>query len=353
MTPTFGTSDERPRGVHLVGSVPLANAREVFTTVSGVLGRHLLTLPDGETGKRLVWNSWTRESFYETPGFEIFDPPEGHYTPWNQVRLTVDPADLVLRRLGFADAATSSYEVFAALKRDGVIPEHVRFQVCLPTPIAPMMTLVEEGSRADVEVAQSRQLRSEIREILAAVPHDQLAFQWDVCFEVGMWEGVFSAWFDEPRRGIIDRLEDLSREIPADVDLGFHLCYGDFGHKHYKEPEDAGTLVEMSNAICAAVDRPVTWIHVPVPRSRGDEAYFEPFGELRLQPGTRYYLGLLHNTDGVEGAERRLRTARRWMRGFGVATECGFGRRRPETVDQLLRLHADVAAEITKQDRGG
>jgi hypothetical protein len=29
---------------------------------------------------------------------------------------------------------------------------------------------------------------------------------------------------------------------------------------------------------------------------------------------------------------------------FGIATECGFGRRDPATIPALLRLHAEVAA---------
>jgi hypothetical protein len=28
---------------------------------------------------------------------------------------------------------------------------------------------------------------------------------------------------------------------------------------------------------------------------------------------------------------------------FSIATECGFGRRRPETIPELLRIHAAVA----------
>ncbi|MGH3319046.1 MAG: hypothetical protein ACRDN9_02510 [Streptosporangiaceae bacterium] len=339
-------SDGRPRGAHLVGSIPLTDATEVFETVSTVLGRHVRSVPDGETGERLVWNSWTRHSYYETPGLEVVPPPEGHYTPWDQVRLTIDPDELVLRRLGFADAALESYARFARLKGEGVIPEHVRFQVCLPTPIAPMITLVEEGSRAGVEPAQTRQLFSEVEEIVAAIPHDQLAIQWDVCLDVGIWEGAYTPWFDEPREGVVDRLVRLSEIVPTGVEMGFHLCYGDFGHKHFKEPADAGTLVEMSNAISSAVGRPVTWIHVPVPRGRVDDAYFAPFERLRLQPATRYYLGLLHYTDGVEGATRRLRAARTWLSGFGVATECGFGRRDPGTIERLLRLHAEVADPV-------
>ena len=37
-------------GVHLIGSVPLADAETVFRTVAAALGPHLRYLPDGETG---------------------------------------------------------------------------------------------------------------------------------------------------------------------------------------------------------------------------------------------------------------------------------------------------------------
>ena len=131
-----------PRGVHLVGSVPLADAEEVFRLSSDVLGRHLRRLPDGETGHRLFWNSWTRPLYERTPGLELVDPPEGSYTPWKQARLVVDPLELEFGPIGYADAARDSWALFSRLKREGAIPGHVRFQVCIPSPIAPMIVLV-------------------------------------------------------------------------------------------------------------------------------------------------------------------------------------------------------------------
>ena len=68
----------RPVGVHLTGSVPLADNESVFRSVSGVLGRHLRRLPDGETGKRSRWNSWTAPSYERTRGLELVLPPEGN-----------------------------------------------------------------------------------------------------------------------------------------------------------------------------------------------------------------------------------------------------------------------------------
>ena len=169
--------EPQPAGVHLVGSIPLQNNEAVFRTVAGIMGDRLQRIPDGETGKRLVWNSWTRPSYERTPGLEVVPPAPGSYTPWNQVRLLADPDKLVLERLGFSDAALDSYEVFARLKREGVIPEHLRFQVCIPSAIAPMIILVEERSRTGVEPAHLRQLHAELAEMLDWISHDPLAIQ--------------------------------------------------------------------------------------------------------------------------------------------------------------------------------
>ncbi len=37
-------------------------------------------------------------------------------------------------------------------------------------------------------------------------------------------------------------------------------------------------------------------------------------------------------------------TAEKYAAQFLIATECGFGRRAPETIAELLRIHAEVAA---------
>ena len=47
-----------PKGVHLVGSIPLNSAEEVFRTTSTILGERLRRIPDGETGIRSGWIGW-------------------------------------------------------------------------------------------------------------------------------------------------------------------------------------------------------------------------------------------------------------------------------------------------------
>ena len=47
--------------------------------------------------------------------------------------------------------------------------------------------------------------------------------------------------------------------------------------------------------------------------------------------------------DGTEGTRRRIAAASRVIAGYGVATECGWGRRAAETIPELLQVHAAVA----------
>jgi hypothetical protein len=82
---------------------------------------------------------------------------------------------------------------------------------------------------------------------------------------------------------------------------------------------------------------------MPVPRDRSDEAYFAPLHALRLRPETELSLGLVHHTDGLEGTRRRMATAENFVKDFSIATECGFGRRDPATIPELLRIHAQAA----------
>jgi methionine synthase II (cobalamin-independent) len=209
--------------------------------------------------------------------------------------------------------------------------------------LAPVNVFVVPDDLAAVEPPYEARLLAELDEIAAAVPHDQLAVQWDVAVEVANWEGVWPVHFADVQQGIIERLVRLGNHVPGDVELGYHLCYGDYEHQHFKQPEDAAVLVEMTNAISAGVERPIQWIHLPVPRDRTDEAYFAPLQHLKLQPGTELYLGLVHFTDSVAGTQERIETAQKFVPDFGVATECGLGRRPAETIPDLLRVHAEVA----------
>jgi hypothetical protein len=333
------------RNVLLVGSVPLDNSEQVFRTAASILGTRLRRIPDGETGARIGWIGWQFNVFATHPRFEVIPAEPGGYTPIPHVRLrSRDAAEpLAFGPLGYAAAARASWEEFARLQRDSVIPHETRFQVSLPTPLAPITSFVVSDDQALVEPAYEARLLGELAEICAAIPHTSLAIQWDVAIEMAIWEGFWLPHFSDFKRGVVERLVRLGELIPAGVELGYHLCYGDYGHQHFKQPTDSANLVEVANAITAGIRRPINWIHMPVPRHRDDDGYFAPLRGLDRERGGELYLGLLHFTDGTAGARGRIAAAKRSVQDFGIATECGLGRRSPATIPDLLRLHAEVA----------
>jgi hypothetical protein len=342
------STQRQPRGVHLIGSVPLKDAEDVFRAATLILGERLRRIPDGETGERINWIGWQARFIGSNPQFEMIPANPGGYAPLPHFKLRspLSSGELIFERLGYADAARTSYAVFSQLKQEGLIPDRTRFQVSLPTPLAPVFAFIMPREQAVVEPSYETAMFAELDQIAAAIPHHELAIQWDVAVEFGMLESARPVDYEDAKKQVVERLIRLANPVPQDVELGYHLCYGDAGHKHFVEPADASKLVEIANAISAGVRREINWIHMPVPRNRTDDAYFAPLRHLTLHPETELYLGLVHFTDGVEGTRRRIAAAQKVVTDFGVATECGMGRRNAETIPELLRIHSQVAAPV-------
>src|SRR3979490_2585219 len=63
------------RYVHLVGSVALDTAQDVFATAGKLLGPHLKRVPDGEPGGRRLWISWQVPVLRANPGLQVVSRP--------------------------------------------------------------------------------------------------------------------------------------------------------------------------------------------------------------------------------------------------------------------------------------
>jgi hypothetical protein len=82
---------------------------------------------------------------------------------------------------------------------------------------------------------------------------------------------------------------------------------------------------------------------MPVPRDRIDDDYFAPLAELTISSKTHIIMGLVHFTDGVDGGHARMAVCNNYLAEYGIATECGFGRRNPETILELLKIHRELS----------
>ncbi len=341
-----------PRRIHLVGAIGLDTVAETFSTVGRILGDRLVRVPDGEPGGRRMWIAWQFPLLRANPYLQAVAPPPGASAinfPLMRLADGVDPGELSFCELGYAREARASYADFTAAQAAGRLPSHARFQVSLPTPYAVVSAFcARDEHQPAIERAYERAMTRELDMLCAQIPHGSLAIQWDVCPEMLVWDGRLPRMkdlFTDPHEQILSRLERVSGQVPRDVQLGFHLCYGDVDGRHFIEPQDAGKMVELANALTRRLSRPIAYFHMPVPAGRSDAEYFRPLAGLALGPGTELYLGCVHVADGVEGTRRRIAAARAFVADFGIATECGMGRcKTPEVVTRLLEIHAGAAA---------
>jgi hypothetical protein len=338
--------------VHFVGSIPLPDTETVFRTLSEATGPHLIRLPDGETGIRKTWIRFLQDVLAQHPAIEPApDAPTFKFVQWDGKllreipRLRIKPGakpDAGGFKTGYADMAIESWGTFARMQKAGAIPPGVKFQVCLPTPIAPTYNNIVPADRQGVLPALTQHFANEVAKVAAAVPNDKLAIQWDVCQEVLAWEGYYDKGPVDFRTETLEVLTKVGEAVPAAVELGYHLCYGSPADEHLVQPKDSALMVDMTNAIAARVKRPIAFFHLPVPKGRTDDAYYAPLKGLKLGPQTELYLGLVHHGDAA-GNAARLAAARRYTRVDGVATECGMARGDPARLPALLAAHVTTA----------
>src|SRR5215813_583863 len=231
--------------LHLVGSIPLDTPQEVFETFGGKLGPYLFSMPDGEVGPRRHWISRVHYQVLAAhPELEVVQRPapdengverqfpRNAADAWhfkvkkgvNQVRFG-DPG----WRLGYARDAINSYFVFRVMKERGVLPRHLRFQVSIPmvNSVLPPRIFPDQADLARIRPGYAAATRAEIATIIAKIPNDELALQWDCSTEL---QDAYGGIPGHPREGAIERNLDevraLSPHIPAAVALGYHFCSG-------------------------------------------------------------------------------------------------------------------------------
>jgi hypothetical protein len=342
----------------LVGSLPADSPETALRTAAALFGDMVFALPDGETGARAAWVGYEREQLvrphpdvetvaatesptgiprhaYETPVFRIRDGvSELHWDSWPRI-----------------DEAIASYQLFSALRQEGAIPGHLRFQVCLPFPSSALNGF-KANFAADYPVAErgfEDLVARELRRLTSEIPVGDLAIQWDVCYEVLDLEGVLAWTADDAWERFTGPVARLTPLIPEEVLVGYHLCYGTFPEWPMYEARDMGLIVRMANHAVSHSGRPVDWVHLAGPRylRSEDDSFFRPLADLSADD-TRVFLGIVLPVDGIEGLRRRHATASRYLSEFGIANYCGFGRQPGQDGMETMRGHRRVVADIVR-----
>src|ERR1700719_745829 len=181
------TINQKGRSVLLVGSVPLSSAEDVFEAVSSELSKFVKRIPDGETGPRSMWIVCQSEPMRSAPGLEVGGERQlqgGIRNPRYKIKEGLKPEDVKFGRLGYADNALESYKIFKRLHALCKMPSEVRFQVCLPTPLAVVYAFFIASEVRRIWPLYEHRLLEELDEITRTISHSDLSIQLDIATEM-------------------------------------------------------------------------------------------------------------------------------------------------------------------------
>jgi hypothetical protein len=318
------------REVLLVGGVPLRPAAAVFETVANALGPFLPRIPDGDQRGWILAavESFSKNEALEQTGFVELSGG-GVQVPTFGLRAGRSAAHLRLGPYGYGEVARSSYADFKALRDRGAIPPETRFQVTMPGP-GTSAFMVQLPAEELLPIARAA-LAEEIRQIAAVVPAEDLAVQIDIAMEAeheeyrrrpDAFDTPVHETFDWTQEQMAESAAWLADHVPAEAELGFHIC--SIWHHYQPGGQDNAVIVSTANAVTERVERRVDYQHLPTSPEH-DEDEFAPLRDLHVPRETTVYLGVIHRSDGVEGAKRRIAAAKTALPEFGVASFCGLG----------------------------
>ena len=355
--------------VLLVGSLPFETAEEAFRSAAEGLQGHIGWIPDGEIQERVNWVGMLplvvfpkNPDLVETlapPGEDLEQPDrDADRAPVEDLEgiwsWQIKPGHTVrFDDLAYAGFATDSYDVFRRLRDEGVVPAGVRFQVCLPAPHSAIDGFFDDNSQwPELYAAYLDGIRREIAQILEVVPADELVIQWDAAWEfvdMAMGEKNFFKFWpkltgEQKFQRHAEQLDGLWQGIPDETLLGYHWCYGTWGGWPMTAMADLDLCVRMSNEAKKRTGRRLDYVHMPVIR-QPDKAFFAPLDSLDVGD-TKVFLGIVHHTDGIDDFRRRRDLARKHLKSFGIGSVCGYGRVEPQKLPEILRIHAQDAAEL-------
>jgi hypothetical protein len=364
----------------LVGSVPLDTVEQVFRRVGGPLGPYLAYLPDGEVGDRRYWiDGIAYRVLNGHPEIETLRrpaPDADGVERWrpqgirDQFRFRVKPGVERVRfgdpgwRLGYTRDAVNSYFVFRQLKKEGVLPAALRFQVSLPlTYSAVTLFFPDPADHARIVPGFTAALAAEIAKMIELIPPADLAIQWDLAVENRYVETILAqdgaAAAEREAERLVQPAKEIAPQIPEEVALGYHSCFGTLDGWPSRRPRDLLGSVLLLNAAAAVSGRRIDFVHLPTLGS-SEDAFFAPLQRLEVA-AARVYLGAIHHMHDAAGLRRQLQAAHRHLRDFGIAAPCGFGRvpERPgrflsetgsevpsDFLDIIIRDHLDAVGAL-------
>lgn len=337
------------REAHLVGSLPGDTASEAMSTALDLLGPHLRSLPDGETGERRNWIISIVDGLGEHPDLELRKPGDWSDYDRTPVRRVRRGHRLYGASLDFGHlaAARASFPVFESLTSGR---GDIAFQQGVPGDLDMAMFTLGPAGVLRHRRAFTEATLSEIRAVSAATRPDTL-FQIEVPVELVLLAKAPAAARPALARVLARPTVGLAKASPVGTRFAVHLCLGDMNNRAFGTMTDVGPLVLLANEILRTwpQDRPLDLLHAPF-AAADDPAttaagFYAPLADLRLPGDVRFAAGFAHEAQSPadQHAVRDL-VEQRLGREVVVAAACGLGRRSPDAGRAVLTRMAELCA---------
>jgi len=344
------TSRSSHRSVHLVGTVPAADAPSAFelfaTKLDGLLP---VWVPDGETGNRLDWIQRIIEGLRDHPDLRLAkDGTWSDYT--NTPYFAVAPGrKFTTLDLDYSDHFVESWPAFQAFRQTRQTP-HV-LQVGIPGHLDLALSAFGfKPTQAFRNLAPFRD--ATVREItkIHAVAGDDVLFQLEIPIPLILLTRLPAPVRPAAAGRLAAELVKVVRRSPGGTRFGIHLCYGDMNHESMGDPVDSAPLVKLANALAKAWPdaQRLEFVHAPFARGHEppplDIEFYRPLAGLRLPDSVRFAAGFVHEDRTLD----ELRTLRDQIEALvgstvDVGASCGLGRRDLERAEVNLELSRAVA----------
>lgn len=322
------------REAHLVGSLPGSTAAEAMSSALRILGPHLRSLPDGETGERRNWVISIIEGLRMHPDLELRkagDWSDYDKTPVLKIRngRTLYGASL---NFGHVEAVRESYLDFEQAKAVSGRPDLV-FQEGVPGDFdLAMFTLGPVGALRHRRPFTEATL-AEIRGV-GAITGPHTLFQIEVPVELVLLTKAPAAVRPALAMLLARSITGLAAASPAGTRFGVHLCLGDMNNRAFGTMADVSPLVLLANAILRGWPdgRPLDILHAPFAAAdrpaTTNPRFYEPLQNLRLPAGVRFAAGFAHESQSLSD-ELAIRSVidDLLQREVTIAAACGLGRR--------------------------
>ena len=294
--------------VHLVGSVP--NSEEVFRTAAKILGERIKRMPSDRRARRLV--QWRHSLLRRRPQFEL----ARSIIRRRAIQQLLSRRARIPRHVRFVSwampsARVKSYAViFARLVGEGVIPAATRF------PGGNADAARFPASAGSTRARRSKAYFQSMMEEIAALPRSSGRNSRDP-----MGHGVRGAdpracteSIDDTRDGLMEHAR-LGGALPAEVELGYHFCYG--GHEPRTFARAARYRGDGRSRQRPHMPHRIDFVHMRC-RAAATTMPLAPLARLALRPQTdSARSGAFHGWDGRHAAPYR----------GGIARAAGFRHR--------------------------